>query len=141
MSDQNHVLYETGHKSTWLTAEENNKMGPHYVYILQCEGGKRYCGVTWNVINRLTQHISGRGAAKFTKGFPPVDLLHVEMVSSYGVAINRETKIKKMMRGKKDIKYSIIPRYRIIFTIIQNMLRLYDDSYVKRELNLIEKGE
>jgi putative endonuclease len=114
----------------------------HYVYILQCKGGKRYCGMTSNVINRLTQHISGRGAARFTKGFPPIDLLHVEMVSTYGEAARREIQLKRMMRERVIIQYNIIPKYRIIFTVIKKMLEQYsgDSDYVKRELNAIERG-
>jgi len=112
----------------------------HYVYILQCEGGKRYCGMTLNVIDRLTAHISRRGA-KFTRGFLPIDLLHVESVPTYTEAIKREIQLKKMMRERVDIGYSIIPKYKIIFTIIKNMLIHHDGSYVRKELNSIEKGE
>jgi putative endonuclease len=139
MDDHEYIKYESGRESTWLTVEKNSKMGTHYVYILQCEKGKRYCGITYNVIKRLTEHISGHGA-KFTKGFIPIDLLHVEIVSSYREAINRETEIKKMMRKRIDIEYSIIPRYRIIFTTIKQMMIHHDWQHVMKELNAIEKG-
>jgi predicted GIY-YIG superfamily endonuclease len=111
----------------------------HYVYIFQCEGNKRYCGMTGHVINRFVAHATKNGS-RVTKAFPPINLLHLESVDSFLEAIRKEIKIKKMMRKKWDIKYSIVPEYQGIFQIIQEMLKQYSGPWVKRKLNAIERG-
>ena len=137
---EEYVKFESGYESKWCTIERDSELGIHYVYILQCEGGKRYCGSTAHVINRFVAHTIGRGC-RFTRGFPPISLLHLEKAGSYSEAINRETGIKKMMEKRVNIEYSIVPEYQGIFIIIQEMLKQYNGSYVKRKLNAIERGE
>jgi len=111
----------------------------YYVYILQCEGGNRYCGWTCHVINRLVAHLTGKGA-KFTRGFPPIGLLHLERVGSYMDAIKGERRTKDMMRKKKDIKYHVAKEYQGVFEIIQTELLWHDGPYIKGKLNAIERG-
>jgi putative endonuclease len=112
----------------------------HYVYILQCEGGKRYCGMTAHVINRFVAHLVGKGA-KFTTGFKPINLLHLEQLPSYIEAVRRERQIKKTMRRGFIILYSIYPKYQGVFEIISAMLLTHPAPYVKRKLNLTDREE
>ena len=115
-----------------------SKRQVHFCYILQCEGGKRYCGMTANVIDRLTAHMTKRGA-KFTRGFAPIDLLHVERVSTYTEAIQREIELKRMMRKGINFEYKIVHKYRWLFGIIRELLKEYDGPYIKKYLNDIER--
>ena len=110
----------------------------HYVYIFQCEGGKRYCGMTGHVINRFVAHATKKGS-RVTRAFPPISLLHLERVDTFYDAIKREIKIKQLMRKRCDIGYRIVPEYQGIFCIIQEMLKKYKGSYVKRKLNETER--
>jgi putative endonuclease len=112
----------------------------HYVYILQCEGGKRYCGMTAHVINRFVAHLVGKGA-KFTRGFKPISILHLEQLPTYLDAVRRERQIKKQMKAKMDIQYSIYPKYQGVFEIISAMLHTHPAPYVKRKLNLTDREE
>jgi putative endonuclease len=119
---------------------DNMKDQTHYVYILQCEGGKRYCGMTAHVINRFVAHLVGKGA-KFTTGFKPLRLLHLEQLPSYIEAVRRERQIKKTMRRGFIILYSIYPKYQGVFEIICEMLHTHPAPYVKRKLNLTDREE
>ena len=110
-----------------------------YVYIFLCERGKRYCGWTSHVVNRFTSHLTGKGA-KFTTGFPPVKLLHLESVANQSVAKVREIELKRMMRKRKPIEYSIAREYQGVFEIIQTELLWQSGPWVKRKLNAIERG-
>lgn len=112
----------------------------HYVYIFQCECGKRYCGMTGHVINRFVAHATQDGA-RFTRAFHPISLLHLERLPSYYEAITKERLIKRSMRGKVDLRYSIVPEYQGIFVIILEMLKTHSGSYVKCKLNAIEQSE
>lgn len=45
-----------------------------YVYLLECQNGKIYTGITTDVNRRFDEHLSGTGA-KFTRANPPVQIL------------------------------------------------------------------
>ena len=71
-----------------------------YVYILLCRGQTLYCGISDDVLRRLEQHRSGRGA-KYTRGRGPLELVYVEECESYSDALKREYAIKKLSRLEK----------------------------------------
>ena len=71
-----------------------------YVYILLCRGQTLYCGISDDVLRRLEQHRSGKGA-KYTRGRGPLELVYVEQCDSYSTALKREYAIKKLPRGEK----------------------------------------
>jgi len=110
-----------------------------YVYIFQCEGNKRYCGWTSQVVNRFVAHLTGKGA-KFTTGFPPIKLLHLEETASFVVAKTKERGLKHMMRKRQPIEYSVVKEYQGVFEMIQAELLWHDGPYIKKKFNAIEKG-
>lgn len=71
-----------------------------YVYILLCRGQTLYCGISDDVLRRLEQHRSGKGA-KYTRGRGPLELVYVEECDSYSTALKREYAIKRLPRGEK----------------------------------------
>ncbi|MCQ2451718.1 MAG: GIY-YIG nuclease family protein [Oscillospiraceae bacterium] len=47
----------------------------YYVYILACEGGSFYSGITTDVRRRFRQHKGERkGGARYTKSHPPLGI-------------------------------------------------------------------
>jgi putative endonuclease len=72
-----------------------------YVYILLCRGQTLYCGISDDVLRRLEQHRSGKGA-KYTRGRGPLELVYVEECDSYSTALKREYAIKRLPRGEKS---------------------------------------
>ena len=71
-----------------------------YVYVLKCEDGKLYTGITDNIGRRFEEHRQGKGG-HFTKSFGAVKLLYSEQCSGKSVALKREVQIKGWMRSKK----------------------------------------
>jgi len=71
-----------------------------YVYIVECTDGLYYTGMTWNISDRVEQHISGNGS-KFTgkHGFKRV--AYYEEHNDLDTARYREKQIKDWSREKK----------------------------------------
>ena len=74
---------------------------PQYsVYILKCNDGSLYTGISKDVETRIELHNDGKGA-KYTKSRRPVALKHLESGFSHGDAIRREVEIKRMSKSQK----------------------------------------
>ena len=71
-----------------------------YVYILQCRDRSLYTGATVDVMRRLKQHQSGKGA-KYTRSRLPVELVFVECCGDWSAALRREREIKGWKRWQK----------------------------------------
>lgn len=70
------------------------------VYILACEGGEFYTGMTANLPRRLEEHKAGQGG-RFTKISRPVELLYEERFSAEEEAKRREAQLKGWSQRKK----------------------------------------
>lgn len=73
----------------------------YFVYILECNDGSLYTGITTDVTKRLEEHNSSDKGAKYTKARRPVKLLYDEPSSDRSSASKREYEIKKFTRLKK----------------------------------------
>ncbi|MGD1849666.1 MAG: GIY-YIG nuclease family protein [Cyanophyceae cyanobacterium] len=71
-----------------------------YVYILRCGDRSLYTGATLDVMRRLGQHQSGRGA-KYTRSRLPVELVFAELCGDWAAALRREREIKRLERRQK----------------------------------------
>ena len=71
-----------------------------FVYMLRCGDGTIYTGITDDVLRRLEQHRSGKGA-KYTRGRAPLTLVYQEECPSYSDALKREYRIKQLPRTDK----------------------------------------
>ncbi len=80
----------------------NNKLNSRwYVYIVRCDDGTLYTGITTNLEERVAQHNSEKGGAKYTRSRKPVNLIYSELADSRSMAAKREYAIKKMPKEKK----------------------------------------
>lgn len=70
------------------------------VYVLRCGDGSLYTGIAKDVVRRIEQHNTGKGAA-YTRTRRPVRLIHQENGLTQGKALVREAEIKAMPRPKK----------------------------------------
>lgn len=70
------------------------------VYLLECEDGTIYTGITTDIERRLQEHKEGKGA-HYTRVRGVAGLLHVEECGDRGSAQKREAEIKKWNREKK----------------------------------------
>ena len=73
-----------------------------YVYIVRCNDGTLYTGITKNLDKRIDEHNSGNGGAKYTRPRRPVTLVYTEQVESRSEAAKREYQLKRMPLMKKN---------------------------------------
>jgi putative endonuclease len=70
------------------------------VYILHCNDGTLYTGITTDMSRRLNQHETGLGA-KYTRGRGPFKVHYMEYCEDRSAASKRELAIKSMTRDDK----------------------------------------
>ena len=76
-------------------------MSNWWIYILQCNDGTLYTGITTDVERRLDEHNNSNKGAKYTRNKRPVLLTYTEQSENRSTASKREYQIKKMSRKDK----------------------------------------
>jgi putative endonuclease len=71
-----------------------------YLYIILCENGSLYTGVTNNLERRFIEH-STKSGGWHTKLYPAVERLYTEKFNTKEEALKREKQIKGWRREKK----------------------------------------
>lgn len=74
---------------------------PWFVYILTCNDGSFYTGVTKDIERRLAEHNAGR-ASRYTRTRLPVRLSYREQCPGQAEALARECAIKALSRARKE---------------------------------------
>lgn len=82
-------------------AKTTTKNDSWYVYIIECENGQLYTGITTDLERRFEQHRTGLGA-KFFRTTKPINIGYFECISDRGQALSREAAIKKLKPAKKQ---------------------------------------
>lgn len=72
-----------------------------FVYIVRCQNDSLYVGITTDVSARVASHNAGQGA-KYTRSFGPVKLVYSQEMRSPRAARQREAKIKRWSKEKKE---------------------------------------
>jgi len=72
----------------------------YYLYLILCENGSIYTGVTGNVRRRFNEH-STKSGGWHTKLHPAVSILRTEEFKTKSEALKREKQIKGWRREKK----------------------------------------
>ena len=72
-----------------------------HLYILRCNDGTLYTGITTDVDKRFAAHNSGKGA-KYTRGRGPLTLLYREECGDHSAALKRELEMKALSRQEKE---------------------------------------
>ena len=72
-----------------------------FLYMLRCNNGSLYTGVTNNLERRLKMHEEGK-AAKYTRARRPVELVYQEVCSGRKEALMREWKVKELPKVEKE---------------------------------------
>ena len=73
-----------------------------FVYILRCNDGSLYTGITTEPDRRLSEHNSGYKAAAYTRARRPVTMVYEERTNSRSEAARREIEIKRLKRSEKE---------------------------------------
>ena len=77
-------------------------MKNYYVYILKCNDGSYYTGVTNNIEKRLAEHNSDNSVTSYTFKRRPVELVYCHEFNDIKQAIELEKQIKGWSRRKKE---------------------------------------
>ncbi|BAJ04185.1 GIY-YIG nuclease family protein [Shewanella violacea] len=73
-----------------------------YLYMIRCNNGHLYTGVTIDVGRRFGEHqMGGVKSAKFLRGKGPLVLEYSEPVGTHSEALKREILVKKLSRKRK----------------------------------------
>ncbi|HEX6433831.1 MAG TPA: GIY-YIG nuclease family protein [Gemmatimonadales bacterium] len=75
---------------------------PWTVYIARCGDGSLYTGITTDRVRRVAEHNRGLGAA-YTRSRLPVSLVYWEVVEDRSRALRRESEIRRLTRGEKEV--------------------------------------
>lgn len=89
ISDRASPQSEAGMESKWQ------------VYIVCCQDGTLYTGITTDLCRRLAAHNAGRNGARYTRTRRPVRLVFSEPAPSRSAAARREWQIKQMTVTQK----------------------------------------
>ncbi|WP_155829329.1 GIY-YIG nuclease family protein [Halomonas huangheensis] len=71
-----------------------------YVYVVETAAGALYTGISTDVVRRLEEHRSGRGA-KALRGRGPLTLVHQVPVGDRSEALREEARIKRLSVAAK----------------------------------------
>ncbi len=100
---------------------------PYFVYILKCNDGTLYTGVTNNIEKRILAHNTSKAGAKYTASRRPVTLQYSETLETKSLALKREAQIKTLTREQKQTLISN-SKYETTKTIRLPKIRHPDDA-------------
>lgn len=70
------------------------------LYLLECNNGAYYAGITNNLEARFSAHMLGKGA-RYTRANPPVRVIAFKPYADRSLASVAEAQLKKLPRHKK----------------------------------------
>ena len=70
------------------------------VYLVRCNDGSLYAGITTDLERRVREHNTGRGAA-YTRSRRPVTVVYHEWAVDRSAALRREAALRRLDRAEK----------------------------------------
>lgn len=74
---------------------------PWFLYLVRCNGGQLYTGITTDVARRFAEHEAGTGA-KFLRGKGPLELVFSQPIGDRSEALKSEIAVKRLSRVEKE---------------------------------------
>lgn len=71
-----------------------------FLYLLECNNGAYYAGITNDLEARFAAHISGKGA-RYTRANPPIKIIASKPYLDRSTASVAEAQLKRLRRHKK----------------------------------------
>jgi putative endonuclease len=71
-----------------------------FLYLLECNNGAYYAGITNDVEARFSAHVSGKGA-RYTRANPPIKVIASKPYPDRSSASVAEAQLKNLPRSKK----------------------------------------
>lgn len=73
----------------------------HFVYMIECINGHYYTGYTTNLERRYQEHVRGTNKCRYTRSFPPKNLIAFWAFETRSAALRAENNIKKLSKQQK----------------------------------------
>ncbi len=70
------------------------------LYLLECNNGAYYAGITNNLESRFAAHVTGKGA-RYTRANPPIKIIASKSYQDRSTASVAEAHLKSLPRHKK----------------------------------------
>lgn len=74
----------------------------YFIYILRCEGGSLYSGITTDPARRLSEHLCKRRGARYTRLHKPLFFERLWTAQDRATASSAEAVLKKMKKADKE---------------------------------------
>ncbi len=74
-----------------------------FVYIIECDNGSLYTGITTDIVRRFRDHDGGAKGARYFNGRKPLKVVWSERGHDQSSATRREIAIKQLTRRQKLI--------------------------------------
>ncbi len=79
-------------------------MNNWFLYLIRCNNGRLYTGITTDVERRFEEHKSGdKKGSKYLRGKTPLELVLKKKVGNRSMAMKIEAKVKKLPKIKKEL--------------------------------------
>lgn len=75
-------------------------MSTWYLYLIECEDGSLYTGISTDVERRYAEHVAGKGA-RYTRMKKPLRLLGYRICASRSAALQAEHALKQLPAARK----------------------------------------
>ena len=72
----------------------------YFVYLIQCQDGSIYTGITTDLERRFKEH-KGKAGGHYTRAHKVEKILYMEKYPTRSEALKREAQIKKLRRKEK----------------------------------------
>jgi putative endonuclease len=87
-------------KSADKTVPETSTAAAWVLYLLECENGSYYAGITTDLERRFAEHVFGIGA-RYTRANPPQRVIAARGYPDRASALRAEAALKKLPRSQK----------------------------------------
>jgi len=98
-----------------------------YVYVLSCGDDSLYTGMTKDVVRRVHEHQSGRGA-RYTRAHLPVRLVAAWRFPNRSAASSAEVRFKRLARHRK-------------LGFVRGQLPFLDSPFAHATVERLEEGD
>ena len=71
-----------------------------FLYLLECNNGAYYAGITNDLDARFAAHVAGKGA-RYTRANPPIKIIASKLYVNRSAASVAEAQLKALPRSKK----------------------------------------
>jgi len=86
-----------------------------FLYLIRCNNGRLYTGISTDVQRRLAEHEAGKGA-KFLRGKGPLAVVFQQPAGSRSEALKAEAALKKLSRTDKE---AVVQTGRFLTPLLQ----------------------